>query len=768
MVLIYHRVADLNPDPQRLAVHPAHFQDQVRYLNDRHTIISLTELVNRISTGKPVKNCVVITFDDGYADNLHFAKPILEKFQVPATVFVTAGMIGTCREFWWDELERIFLVGEGPFKPLKIKINDRDHTWNIRGKEDALEVYKQMHPLLKYLPYEKREKALDDLFTWADLDRDRGRETHRILNKKEILELARGDLVEIGSHSFTHSALSAEPREKLSLEIEKSKKILEQLIQKRIMSFSYPFGQKRDIDENTIQLVKDSGYACGIANIQANIDNKTDPYMIPRRLIRNWDLSEFQQMINRFLAIGILTDDLKNRITRYLDNLKPCQRKYSPQDRKRKVREVLFINHLDRRGGAARLAHRIFKNLDQKGVNVNLLVRKRNSPGSASNIETVREVDSDDQKFLTAFQEQEGWLDVFHYSSFNIKHSPGFKKADILHLHNLHKNYFTLLALPEITCLKPVVWTLHDMFAFTGHCVNSYDCQRWESGCGNCPHLDIEVKVNKDNTHLLRELKKVVYQYADFSLVCPSAWLKSRLENSILHDKEITLIYNGVDERVYKNHHKRKARKLLNLPLDKAILIFVAYGGLNLKTKGGHLIKNILERLTKENIFILCIGQVGTKIERENLKTLPYIDDEKKLALYYSAADLFLYPSLADNCPLVVLESLSCGTPVISFNTGGIPELVQHKKNGYIAEYKNIEDLSRGVQFYLKNPALLKKASRQARQSVLKKFTLKKMIKQYLDVYEARYRDFFNRQHSIDESYKIKITKILENPGGRN
>lgn len=768
MVLIYHRVIDLEHDPQQLAVHPENFRDQVKYLKERFTIVSLSELVKRISTGKSTENCAAVTFDDGYADNLYYAKPILEEYTVPATVFVTAGMVGSRRESWWDELERIFLIEGKCFKSLKIEINRQEHKWNIGSREDSLEVYRQIHPLIKYISHEKREKILDNLFDWAELDRDTGRETHRIMNRDELRELIRGGLVEIGSHSFTHSALSAEPMEKLQLEIEESKRILEQIIRGSIHSFSYPFGQKRDIDTHVIQRVKDAGYVCGIANIQANLNHNTDLYMIPRRLIRNWDLTEFQQKVNNFLQSNRLPHELKPGVNLYLDNLKPCVREYLPGSSKRKIRNVLFLNHLDQKGGAARLCYQMFDHLGKKRFDVNLLVRKKLSVDTDDKIKKIIETASDDQKSLSAFQEQEGWLDVFHFSSFDLKHSRQFKEADVVHLHNLHKNYFSLLALPEITCLKPVVWTLHDMFSFTGHCVNSYGCQRWGKGCGNCPDLNIEPRVKKDNTHLLWRLKKIVYRYSDFSPVCPSVWLKSKLENSILKDKEITLIYNGVDETVFKNHHKRKARNLLNLPQDKAIILFVSFGGLTHKTKGGHLIDGVLERLIKENLLILVVGHIGDNIERENLKTLPYIEDTKKLALYYSAADLFLYPSLADNCPLVVLESLSCGTPVVSFNTGGIPELVRHKETGYIAEYKNIDELAAGVEFFLGKPALLKKAGRKARQSVLKTFTLKKMIKKYLELYESRYRDFMNRRHTIDESYKIKIAEILRNPGGSN
>ena len=772
VVLIYHRVIDLKQDPKGLTVHPERFEAQIKYLKKAFTILSLRELTARITAGEPLENCVVITFDDGYADNLYCARPILEKYQVPATVFITTNMVGSGREFWWDELERIFLAAPPLRKSLRLIIDGREHSWKIHDRETAADVYQEMHPLLKYLPHEERERIMDDLFAWSEMDRDAGRKTYQVLTKEEIRELCRGDLIEIGAHTLTHPVLTVESQERQQLEITKSGKILEQWLDRKTHSFSYPFGLQKDIDENIIQMVKKAGYDCGIANIQGTFDGNTDLYRIPRRIVRNWPLEEFQQKLENFLSIpppapvfkkpdGFRGEpgELQTRINEYLSNLKPLIRKYPPNDRKRKVRCVLFINHLDQKGGAAKVCYRIFKYLQQKKINSYLMVRKKITDGK--NVTVIKPMYSENQQFLGGIQERRGWMDMFHYSSFNLKNTPEFQAADVVHLHNLHKNYFSLLALPELSCLKPVIWTLHDMFAFTGRCMNSYDCSRWEQGCRECPHPDVEPKVLTDRSDLLWQLKKIIYQYSDIAIVCPSRWLQQKLAKSILKDKKSTLIYNGVDETVFKNHNKRKARKHLKLPNDKVILLFVAYGGLKLKTKGGHLIENVLQRLAGRDILILGIGASGGS--SPNLKALPYMEDEKELALYYAAADLFLYPSLADNFPLVVLESLSCGTPVISFNTGGIPEAVTHKKNGYIAEYNNIDDLVKGVEFFLENPLLMKKAGRNARRTVLEKFTLKRMIKNYWNLYRDRYREFLINPYQVDGGYKERVTKLLEN-----
>jgi glycosyltransferase involved in cell wall biosynthesis/peptidoglycan/xylan/chitin deacetylase (PgdA/CDA1 family) len=771
LVLIYHRVQDGEQDPQALSVYPGKFDAQIRYLKSRFSIISLREMVRKISAGEPAENHLAITFDDGYADNLYHAKPILEKYEVPATFFITAAMIGSLQEFWWDELERIFLTGSHSLKPLTVEIDGKEHSWDIPGGKSPHDVYKEIHRLLKYMPFEKREKIMDGLFSWAGLDRKQGRDSHRVLNRQEILELSKGNLVEIGSHTLNHPVLSVETPGTQWREIDGSRIILEQLTGKKIVSFSYPFGQKTDISPDTIRIVKQSGYMCGISNIQGNIDDKTDVYMIPRRIVRNWEYNELRHKLDEFLNINIpcsTKEEQGKKIALYLDHIesfKAGQDKNSPADVKRnvqnkKIQNILFINHLDKKGGAAQVCYRIFKNLEKKGFNTHILVKKKFS--LESNITEIPEPGHEDQAFLTAFQEKEGWYDVFHYSSFNIKNLVEFQNADIVHLHNLHKNYFSLLALPGIARLKPVIWTLHDMSALTGRCVHSFDCERWETGCEECPGAVIEAGANEPNkgrSDMLWNLKKTVYEHSDFSIVCPSCWLESKVKKSILKDKETRVIYNGVDETVFKDYDKREARKQLGLPDDKLILLFVAYGGLELKIKGGHLIRDVIERLPQDKILFLSIGKAG--IDMKNSRALPYIDDENRLALYYSAADLFLYPSLADNCPLVVLESLSCGTPVISFDTGGIPELVKHKETGYLADYNDLDGLVKGVEYFLNDPMQFKQAGINARRSVLEKFTLEKMIKGYLDVYESRYKEFFTRSHSLYEGYKEKITGLL-------
>jgi glycosyltransferase involved in cell wall biosynthesis len=216
-----------------------------------------------------------------------------------------------------------------------------------------------------------------------------------------------------------------------------------------------------------------------------------------------------------------------------------------------------------------------------------------------------------------------------------------------------------------------------------------------------------------------------------------------------------------VDETVFINHPKHLSRKKLNLPIDKNILLYISHGGLKQYLKGGHLIEEISGKLNIHDTLVISIGNPIS--DSQNTRTLPYIKDEKVLSLYYSAADLMIYPTLADNFPLVVLESLSCGTPVISFDTGGIPEIITHQKTGYIGKYNKISDLVQGITFFLRNPGLLQSASIEARESIMKKFTQEKMISEYLKIYHHVWDNFSRKKKYSPNRLKGNISQLIEN-----
>lgn len=303
VILTYHRVTHLDPDPYHMAVPPALFEEQLRCLKTHFNVVSLPELARRIIRRNPLRNCVVITFDDGYTDNLYTIKPLLKKYRLPATFFITSAMTHSNREFWWDELERIFSLPDPakPLTPLNITVRDQAFSWDVSGPVPPAKALGDMHRLLRFLPHPERETIMEKLFQWAQLDRDTPRETHRVLNAVELRELARGKSIEIGCHSHTHAALNKESPERLALEISQSRTILEQVIHRPIRGFSYPFGLEKYLDDQVLRMVKEARYSYGISNIQAEVRHDSDIYCLPRRVVKHWDARQFREQLEHFL-----------------------------------------------------------------------------------------------------------------------------------------------------------------------------------------------------------------------------------------------------------------------------------------------------------------------------------------------------------------------------------------------------------------------------------------------------------------------------------
>ena len=402
---------------------------------------------------------------------------------------------------------------------------------------------------------------------------------------------------------------------------------------------------------------------------------------------------------------------------------------------------IVFDNTIAGKGGAAKIAYDgLYKNLKVQGYKTDIYVNKNYESFLDGHIHLMDNLAPKEQKLLLNEQYKNGWLDFFYLQSLKLTKQKTFIGVDIIHLHNLHGGYFSPFAIPEISRLKPTIWTLHDEQALTGHCACFFDCEKWQDGCKNCPDINNYPGVAKDTSSFLYETKKKIYQKSNITIVVPSNWLKTKVEKSILKHFDLRLIYNGVNEQIFKNHNKSLMRLELNLPPDKKILMFSALMGMDDPLKGTDFIKMTYESLKEhDDIFFLTLGGVESKKIADNFIQIGYILDESMLAKYYAASDLFIYPSLTDNCPLSVLESLSCGTPVISFKTGGIPELIKHMDTGYLSEYKDIDDFVKGTKVYLNNEELLQSASIKARTFIKNDFTLDIMISKYIELYREVY-----------------------------
>ena len=327
--------------------------------------------------------------------------------------------------------------------------------------------------------------------------------------------------------------------------------------------------------------------------------------------------------------------------------------------------------------------------------------------------------------------------------SLNIKKHEFYLNADVVHLHGTHSEFLNYLSLPTLTKNKPTVFTLHDMWTLTGHCGYSYDCERWKIGCGQCPYPDTHPGVKRDSTRLEWKLKDWVYRKLDLTIICPSQWLaKIAKQSPLLNRFPIHHIPYGLDTEIFQPLDEQKSRSELGIPLDKKVLLFAAVNCADYR-KGGDLLIKALKKLpesVKAETVILVFGhQSEEPMDTSGIPVfhLGYITDKHTQALAYSAADLFLFPSRADNFPNVALESLACSTPVVSFAVGGIPEQVRPGVTGYLAQPEDVNDFCKGITHILDSPQLLNDMKQNCRAIAIQEYRFELYVQRHIDLYKS-------------------------------
>lgn len=416
---------------------------------------------------------------------------------------------------------------------------------------------------------------------------------------------------------------------------------------------------------------------------------------------------------------------------------------------------ILQIGTGDKGGGAFAVSYNLKKELEKLGHTTSMFVGQKRSTDNNVFLIKKRSKTLDflskliKKNLETYLNHRSRYLianDIDFFKSDKILKTKEFKNADIVHCHNLHGNFFKLKTLQKISKLKPLVWTLHDMCALTGHCAwarnadGSKECQKWQSECKNCPFLNVYQPLAWDNSKYLFNKKKEIYDNSKLNIVPVSNWLNQKLKKSILKNHHTVLIHNGINDKIFKPYDKQVIRKELNIPPNKKVIIFISKGGKNNIRKGWQYNEKIIKYYkNNKNILFLCVGgnKEDKKYNNEQIKYIEFISDESQLAKYYAASDIFLFTSLAENFPLVILEAMSTGLPIVSFDVGGVCEAVIHKKNGYIAKYRNLDDLINGVKYILN---LSEKENKEiSKNSIIKVqnyFTLDIMIRKYLDLYK--------------------------------
>lgn len=425
--------------------------------------------------------------------------------------------------------------------------------------------------------------------------------------------------------------------------------------------------------------------------------------------------------------------------------------------------KITILSTFDNFGGAAIAASRLNKALNNNGLLSNMLVQ--GEKGNLQNVESIAQNWFQKKLALLRFA-----LDRYQFAFYeknkdvrfifsqakigvDVSNHSLIQQSDIIHLHWINFGFLSLNSLEKLFKInKPVVWTLHDMWAFTGGCHYSRECTNYERNCGNCGQF-LKNPFENDLSHQVWERKKEVFSKANLTVVTCSEWLAQKArESSLLKDKTIVSIPNPIDTDVFRPIEKNIAKAYFKLFPDKKYILFGAVKisdqrkGFAYFAEALSILKMLLFKPSQattlnqtSKIEIIIFGQSQVS----DFEGLPFkvnilgkLSDLEMICKAYSAASVFVSPSIEDNLPNTIMESMACGTPVVGFDVGGIPEMIDHGKSGYLAEYKSSEDLAKGIYWTLFE-ADYEALANNSRQKVLDNYSEKVIAEKYKKVYQS-------------------------------
>ena len=411
---------------------------------------------------------------------------------------------------------------------------------------------------------------------------------------------------------------------------------------------------------------------------------------------------------------------------------------------------VLIVNTSERTGGAAIAANRLMHALNRNGVEAQMLVRDRKTDA----LEVVSIPQSWRLKANFLWERGVIWLNnglskqgIFQVDIANagtdITTLPAFQQADVIHLHWVNQGFLSLKNLERICASgKPVVMTLHDQWYFTGICHYSSDCDKYRTQCEKCPMLK---GPGIDLARRVYNRKRAIYEGRNITFVGCSRWMADLArKSSLTRGHTVTNVPNAIDTDVFKPMDKLEARRRHNLPMDKRLLLFGAQR-ITDKRKGFDFLVEACEHISMHHptlpgqLEVVVLG--GDAPSVKELLPLPvhivnYLSNEDDIAQLYNAVDLFVTPSLQDNLPNTIVEAMSCGTPCVGFDVGGIPEMINHKQDGYVADYCDSLDFAQGIAWCL-NPDRQPALSAAARAAALATYSQSVAATRYLSIYQS-------------------------------
>lgn len=412
---------------------------------------------------------------------------------------------------------------------------------------------------------------------------------------------------------------------------------------------------------------------------------------------------------------------------------------------------VLIVNTSEKTGGAAVAARRLTEALINNGVKARMMVMEKQT----DSITVVRL----GRPWLLKWNFLWERLVIFMHTHFSRNHlfeidianagsditkTREFREADVIHLHWINQGMLSLRGIRRIlNSGKPVIWTMHDMWPATAICHLTLGCAAFKSGCQHCRLLPGHGGDNDLAARTWRGKQRML-QDRNISYVACSRWLRNEAKNSaLLAGQSITAIPNPIDTGIFRPAGQDEARLLTGLPRGKKIILFAAQRTTNVN-KGMDYLVEACARLAAEcpamrdDTAVALLGghaeEVAGRLPFESF-ALGYISDESRIVSIYNSADVFVLPSLSENLPNTIMEAMACGVPCVGFKTGGIPEMIDHLKNGYVAAYRDADDLARGLRWVL-HEADGDALRREALAKVAASYSQRSVALKYIEVYD--------------------------------
>ncbi|MBR4534420.1 MAG: glycosyltransferase [Bacteroidaceae bacterium] len=421
---------------------------------------------------------------------------------------------------------------------------------------------------------------------------------------------------------------------------------------------------------------------------------------------------------------------------------------------------ILLVNTSEMAGGAAIAASRLCDSLNRRGVQATLLVRDRETSRATTRRVPVGGLRG--MRLQAAFLWERfriWWANGFRRQGLfavdigvggaSIVDTPEFKAADIIHLHWVNQGFLSLAELRRILRSgKPVVWTMHDMWVATGICHYAGDCDRFHTHCHDCPQLLRPAP--HDLSWRIFDRKATIYSEGRISFVGCSRWIADQARQSrLIGAFPITNIPNTYDHHVFCPGSQEEGRLHFTLPRRLRLLLFVCQKVTDPRKGLEYLFTALRSQplhAWQGRLALVVVGQMADDVAERiplPIHTLDYISNPEDMALLYRAVDLFVTPSLEDNLPNTIMEAMACGTPCVGFNVGGIPEMIDHGKNGYVARYRDADDLAKGIDHVLSDPNYQELANAAA-QKATTVWNEQRVTDQYIELYQQQLRDPVN------------------------